>query len=283
MEFLKGTTDDKKLGMYATLMQQCFPGASIFNFNYLKWLYQSNPDGEVIGYDAFDGAQLVAHHAFIPSSVQLYGRSVKALLGVNVATHTAYQGKGLYAILGEMALQLGAERGFSCAYCVANANSTPGVVRKLNFHLVQPLDTKIGVGSLGIRTEDDTTQFKREWTQESINWRCANPHNPVFWKESSRHCRFYARSINQFISVYAELDREVRPSLSGKGISATLSPIRLFVGLVPAASSNLKNYFSIPDRFKPSPLNFVFRSLKQESMKLERGAVQFSFLDFDAY
>lgn len=283
MEFLRVTTDDKELSLYATLMKQCFPGTSIFNLHYLKWLYRNNPDGEVIGYDAFDGAQLVAHHAFIPSAVQLYGKSVKALLGVNVATHPSYQGKGLYAILGEMALQTGAESGFSCAYCVANANSTPGVVRKLNFQLVQPLDAKIGFGGLDIQTADGAAQFKREWTRESLDWRCANPHNPVFWKESNRGYYFYARSINQFIPVSAELDGSVRPSRPGKGHAAPFSPLRLFVGLVPGPSSNLRNYFSIPDRFKPSPLNFVFRSLQQENMKLDRDAVHFSFLDFDAY
>lgn len=283
MEFRAATTDDKKLGMYATLMQQCFPGANICNSKYLSWLYRGNPDGEVVGYDAFDGEQIVAHHAFIPSTIQLYGKKVKGLLGVNVATHPAYQGKGLYAKLGEMALQSGAEKGFACAYCVANANSTPGVVRKLKFQLVQPLDAKIGFGSLNIQTSPDVTQFTREWTQDSLNWRCSNPNNPVFWEKSSRVCRLYAKSVNQLIPVYTELHPDVLPSVISKGNPLRLSPIRLFIGLVPGEPVHFKKYFPIPGRLKPSPLNFVFRSLNQESMKLDKGAVCFSFLDFDAY
>lgn len=281
MEIRKATSDDNKLEIYVTLMRQCYPSVHKYDFNYLKWLYRSNPDGEVIGYDAFEDGQIIAHHACIPSTIKLYGKRVKALLSVNTATHPAFAGKGLFAKLGEMTHQLGAEKKFSCVYGVANANSTQGFIQKLKGQLVQPLDAKIGFGSLNINAPPSITQFKREWTKDSLNWRCSNPHNPVFRKESNHDCKFYTKSISKFIPVYTELHSDVLPSSVSK--DHPLSPIRLFIGLVPGNSVYFKRSFSIPNRLKPSPLNFLFKPLNQENIKLNKGTVFFSFLDFDAY
>lgn len=282
MEFRNITSDDKKLKIYATLMQQCFPGTHKFDSKYLKWLYRNNPDGEVIGYDAYEGEQIVAHYACAPTTIKLDGRSVKGLLSLNTATHPEFQGKGLFAKLAEMTYQLGAEKEFACVYGVANAKSTPGFTRKLNFQFIQPLEAKIGFGDLNIDPSRGISQFKRAWTKDSLNWRCSNPSNPVFWKKSDQGLKFFAKS-KIFISAYAELGTDILQLQACKQHMLHLNPLRLFIGLIPGDSVNIKKYFSIPEGLKPSPLNFIFRSLSQENKIIDKGTVNFSFLDFDAY
>jgi hypothetical protein len=62
-----------------------------------------------------------------------------------------------------------------------------------------------------------------------------------------------------------------------------LSPLRLFIGLAPDASSSYWNYASIPMSLRPSPLNLIYRSFAPRVAGLDPARIAFSFLDFDAY
>ncbi len=276
-------TDAAALALYGALFKACFPMTDKFTPRYLEWLYVDNPDGKAVGYDAWDGERLAAHYVCIPARAWVEGRDVPVLLSLNTATHPDYQGKGLFTKLASMTFEAGASQGFDGVYGVANANSTPGFVRKLGFQLVRPLEARIGVGGLrhGRKAPAAGLSFERSWSAAALQWRCANPHNPVFMRPGAGKLRFHAAASGNKLPAYAELDAAdaVLPARPGP----LLSPLRLFIGLAPDASSNYWNYASIPMSLRPSPLNLIYRSFVPRVAALDPSRIAFSFLDFDAY
>ncbi|WP_353190265.1 GNAT family N-acetyltransferase [Pandoraea pnomenusa] len=270
---------------YRALFADCFPGVEKFKHpEFLTWLYVDNPDGHVVGFDAFDGERLIAHYACIPASLRLRGNVVRALLSLNTATHPDFQGKGLFSRLADMTYRHGADLGFDCVYGVANANSTPGFVRKLGFQLVQPLEARVGFGSLGIdfSAVARDAEFERIWRPESIGWRQANPTNPIrSWSTRGRRC-FESDAAGRLVSAYAELPASDTPQIY-TGARALQSPGRVYLGLVPEGACAFRTYLPIPSRLRPAPLNLIYRSLAKDGDQVSRGAIQFTYMDFDAY
>jgi GNAT superfamily N-acetyltransferase len=276
--------DEHTLSCYVALFAACFPKSDKYSLEYLRWLYCKNPAGAAVGFDAWDGEKLAAHYVSVPADASVGGDTVKILLSLNTATHPAYQGKGLFTKLAERTYAAGAAAGFDCIYGVANANSTPGFVRKLGFQLVEPLEARIGIGRLNINSESlaRNIEFERVWLSSALDWRCANPVNAVFRRKRNDLVQFHAAALGPFLPAYAELSSH-RAIDAGSGADSFLPPSRLFLGLVPEGATRFHRYFDIPQRFRPSPLNFIYRSLSERVPKLERGHVSLSFLDFDAY
>lgn len=286
MEFRRVSADKDSLLAYRELMRLCFPKATKFSESYFKWLYLDNPDGGVVGFDAWDKDQLAAHYVCVPTSAVVGARKARLLLSLNTATHPRYQGKGLFTRLAEMTYEMAASEGFDAVYGVANANSTPGFIRKLGFQLVQPLEARLGIGSLDVdfAASHRASQFERAWTPETLSWRCANPNNPIFRRSHDFGFQFYASAIGGFIQAYAELPGSVMADMeSGDAGRNIASPCHLFLGLYPASTCMYRKYINIPHRFRPSPLNFIYRSLSHRVEKLEKDSISLSFLDFDAY
>lgn len=281
--FVPVSVDDQMLKRYEELFVRCFSEADKFRPPVLKWLYAENPDGTVLGFDAFDGEQLVAHYACVPTSISIGGHTVKSLLSLNTATHPDYQGKGLFSKLADLTYTAAAEEGFHSVYGVANGNSTPGFVRKLGFQLVQPLEAMVGIGGLGLDFDKilRNAQFERVWTPESLRWRCANPANPVSGFTTPELTGFHTRAMGTLLPAYAELPGVL--GLDGGGRCRPSSPLRLYLGLVPDDCGRFAAYASIPLRLRPSPLNLIFRCLSDQALRLDAGSIHFSFLDFDAY
>ena len=283
MEFLPIQYDRPALARYRALFEACFPGTGKFTEAYIAWLYVANPDGRAVGFDAWDGDQLAAHYVCLPARAQVGGAPARVLLSLNTATAPAYQGKGLFTKLAEMTYQAAAAQGFDGVYGVANANSTPGFLRKLGFQLVRALEARIGFGRLhGAERTGAAPSFERLWDQDSIAWRCANPHNPVHWRRGGEQLQFHAPSLSAALPAYAEL-AAARFALAPPAQTRAAPPLRLYIGLLPEAPGNYRNYFSIPQRLRPSPLNLIYRSFSPRVTALDPDAIHFTFLDFDAY
>jgi GNAT superfamily N-acetyltransferase len=276
--------DEQTIGAYQRLFQACFPGTDKYSAVYLHWLYRDNPDGHAVGFDAWDGDRLAAHYACIPAAAAIEGRPTRVLLSLNTATHPDYQGKGLFTKLAELSYEAGMQIGYDGVYGVANANSTPGFIRKLQFQLVRPLEARIGVGALGTGATSITPAFERLWSEQSLRWRCASPANPVNARCVGHQWQFRAAAMPPWICAYAEvvIAANIAP-VAPVAIRGSKSPVRLFLGLLPDAAGGMSTYFPIPGRLRPSPLNLIYRSFKPGSGKLDASAIQFSFLDFDAY
>ncbi len=279
--------DGATLERYGALFAACFPGTDKFTPEYLAWLYTANPDGLAVGMDAWDGERLAAHYVCVPARAWVEGSEVQVLLSLNTATHPDYQGKGLFTKLAAATFEAGAAAGFDGVYGVANANSTPGFVRKLGFQLVRPLEARVGLGTLshGPKAAPAQLSFERSWSAESLAWRCANPHNPVHRRANGKRQQFYAAAFGLRLPAYAELDAGIGAHNGAHNVaaSAPLSPARLLIGLAPDANASWWNYASIPQRLRPSPLNLIYRSFVPRVTQLDPSRIQFSFLDFDAY
>lgn len=284
MDFRQIQTDDASLARYADLFRSCFPDARHLNETYLRWLYRENPDGEVLGYDAIEGERLAGHYACIPVTVDTFGIQRRGMLSLNTATHPDFQGRGLFTKLATLTYELGAERGMESVYGIANANSTPGFVRKLGFSLISSLDARLGIGTPAVINWDkakERTEFRRIWSAESLRWRCANPTNAVHVVHSNtKTIELRARTDKSLISVWgpaAPLADPPEPESFGT------PPATLFIGLLPKGTYRYGLSISVPDRLRPSPLNFIYRPLAQGAVVPEQGAIQCSFVDFDAY
>lgn len=281
MEFVPVRHDESACADYARLFAECFPGIDKFSRAYLDWLYRCNPDGEVVGFDARDGDRLAAHYVCIPARAQVGGEVVRVLLSLNTATHPDYQGKGLFTKLAELTYAEGVARGFDAVYGVANANSTPGFIRKLGFQLVAPLRACVGVGPLGIDfSREASLQFRRVWSPKALAWRCASPANPVRARGGRGHSTFLAPALlGGACAATAELQEAAPDGARGSRVG----PLRLFIGRVPQAWQRPALYADIPARLRPSPLNMIYRSLSGRVQAIDPETVFLSFLDFDAY
>lgn len=275
-------TDDAALARYAALLLACFPMTDKFTVAYLRWLYRDNPDGQAVGFDAWEDDRLAAHYVCVAARAHVNGAPAPVLLSLNTATHPAHQGKGLFTRLAALTYQAGAELGYHGVYGVANANSTPGFVRKLDFQLVRPLEARLGIGRLPAG-RGGPVSFRRVWDQASLGWRAGCPGQPLQARRRGRLWQFQAPAFGKLLPAYAELDAARLPGqLALPGAGAAWSPLRLFLGLRPDADGGYRGYASIPRRLRPSPLNLIYLPLAGGG-RLDPGAIDFSFLDFDAY
>jgi GNAT superfamily N-acetyltransferase len=275
--------DPLSLQRYCQLFTDTFPRSSSFSVDYLDWLYNSNPDGAAFGFDAWDSGEIVAHYACIPTQVQINNASTKAMLSLNTATRPSHQGRGLFLLLASMTYEAAAEQGFQAVYGVANAHSTPGFTRKLGFQLVSPLDARVGLGSLEIDWDvvERCASFQRLWTESRIHWRLSNPNNRVRVAHGQGCTKYFARSTLPFLNAYAEAP--TTQSVFNPAVAHVDSPLRLYIGNLPAGSSKFRRYVNIPKALRPSPLNFIYRALSQAPEKLDSNGLCISFLDFDAF
>lgn len=285
MQFQPIRLDPATLAQYCALFDACFPGNDKFTPAYVEWLYRANPDGPAVGFDAWEGERLAAHYVCIPARARVHGAEARVLLSLNTATHPDFQGQGLFTRLAGLTYEAGAASGFDGCYGVANANSTPGFVRKLGFQLVRPLEARVGLGRLhSAPAAAEQLSFERIWDENSLAWRCANPHNRVHYRRAGSAWQFHAAALGGArVPAYSELPAQalaLAPPPAGNGGA---SPLRLFIGLLPDQASNYWNYLSIPQRLRPSPLNLIWRSFAAGGGALDGRAIRFSFLDFDAY
>jgi GNAT superfamily N-acetyltransferase len=280
LELTRIGTSPAQLAHYARLFAACFPRATHLDEAYLDWLYAANPAGPVLGFDAWDGERLAAHYACIPVRVQWDGAPRRALLSLNTATHPDYQGQGLFTKLADATYAAATEAGFALVHGVANANSTPGFVRKLGFHVVEPLDSLVGVGRLSgvdlARTRE--AAFRRDWSPAELRWRCANPARPVRVSAlADRSAGYSAPTGKPGLSAWMQL-----PAPPVEDSAPPPWGARVFLGLFPAGSGRPRKYFPLPQRLRPSPLNLIVRDLRG-SARVAPGSVSFGFLDFDAF
>ena len=283
MEFKPSLCDEATLLSYISLFSKCFPDAKHYTLDYLKWLYCENPCGTVLGYDAIEDEQLVAHYACIPVKLQLNQNNEKGLLSLNTATLPSFQGKGLFTKLAKLTYDDATKANFSCVYGVANANSTPGFLKKLGFQLVTPLDAKVGIGNynLNIKILENAVQFRRIWTSTSLEWRAKNPVNPIEYIRYKGGINALTLTDKPLISAFSPVFIANEKNLSLASVKKY--KLRLFLGKSPKSMSQFSTYIRIPNILKPSPLNLIYKPLSSKIKKINEDEVLLGFLDFDAY
>lgn len=272
-------TGDAEIATMAALLRVVFPDARHFTKEVLRWQYRDNPDGQVVGMNAWQGEELAAHYVTVPLVARVNGLEEKGLLSLNTATHPAHQGKGLFTKLANATYAFGAEKGFGFVVGVANANSTHGFTRKLGFQLVSPLRAMIGMGPLPLAT-GHKVEYERVWSPAALAWRLRHPAYPYRSKRSGGH-----QLILSLRSQYgARYVMGAFTGLSGQGLipEERGSVMRkVWIGLDPDMRWSGAPYLNIPMRFRPSPLNLIFRDLSGKGRALDRSTVRFQAMDFD--
>lgn len=269
--------DEDTLRMYSLFLSQIFPKRKRFSLQYMKWLYVENPNGPALGFDAWFGEQLAAHYVCVPHAVVIHGQRCRALLSLNTATAPEFRGQGLFVKLASRTYEEAAHHGFDLVFGVGNAQSTPGLVRRLGFHLVGPLTACVGFGA-GEELKPDG-EFRVDWDSRSLTWRLTNPENPVYTRKTEDgtlafFARTHIRGIWAWCRMATRFELEANPRKEPF--------VRLFLGSLGGARP-LRFALPIPKMFRPSPLNLVVLPLKPwVSAPTLEGSV-FSFLDFDAY
>jgi hypothetical protein len=278
-EFRQVNVDNKCIKICTSLLQNVFPKTNKFTEAFLKWEYADNPVGKIVGFNAFAGDELAAHYVTQPIIVNLFGKETQGLLSLNTATNPKHQGRKLFTSLAEMTYQYAFENGFQFVIGVANANSTPGFLKKLGFQFIAPLLVKIGTGKIFREQGTDIFSWERSWSEEEINWRIKNPVLPY---ELKSH-RLYAPSGKFGIkAIMGDFPSNLYIKDTGPKLH-TLNPFKMYVGLDSTINWSKSGFMSVPERFKTSPLNLIFRDLSGKGLKLDKDNIKFQLIDFDVY
>ena len=131
--------------------------SSKFSIAYLDWLYNQNPAGAVVGFNAFYQNEIVGHYSLIPIQARYKNKNIKALLSLNTATGKKHQGQGLFTILANKTYLKSKELGYEIIFGVANANSIHGFMKKLEWTYIDKLNTHV---SLTLPTKVTLVNYK---------------------------------------------------------------------------------------------------------------------------
>jgi len=277
LEIRPAGTSPEQLAAYSGLLSEVFEASPKFTAQSIAWRYRDNPAGTVVGADAWAGETLAAHYVTCPLWATVEGERRRGLLSMNTATHPDFQGKGLFTRLAQATYDQGRAAGYDFVIGVANANSTPGFLRKLEFQHVASL--KAGVLTAAPRRFEDTpVQYAGDWSAELLAWRLANPAIRYGVGRSGSLTGVWAPTHLPFVrcAAFVESSADPRPG-------RPLGPA-LFIGLEPRLDFGRLGFMSLPERFRASPLNVIWRALGDVApAQLDPGRVALNFLDFDPY
>lgn len=272
-------TSPEQLAAYSDLLSRVFGPQPKFSVNTLAWLYRDNPEGTVVGMDAWAEERLVAHYVTVPMWARVRGMRARGLLSLNTATDPDFQGKGLFTRLASAAYEAADSQGFQFVTGFANANSTPGFIRKLAFQCVRQLQA----GLLLLPPHEipaTPTAFEADWSIQGLTWRLANPAGRYTVARHGSVLDIRSRTGAPLLNCAAFL----KPAfdLPARNTSPWLPP--LFIGLEPRLTLERRGFIPVPERLRPSPLNMIWRALDPAlPAALDAEATAVSFLDFDPY
>lgn len=301
-----GSTDDAPT---TRLLGEVFPEGPGGDPAYLDWLYRASPFGPVVEVNVDDEAGRAAHYAVVPCALRVDGGSRRGALSLNTAVHERARGGGVFTRLAEETFAAAAARGITDVIGVANANSTPGFTRRLGFTLVGPLPVRVLIprrggravtsravdgallGSAAFRAALDgrlvtpAEGLAREWTPETLGWRLSCPTGRYAWHESGDAAMVTTVARTRGIPVAIVLKVlsagpvpvPAARRLIGAACRFHRAPLALHAGVNPRFPLEGT---PLPDRLRPSPLNFIHRSLEGAPSPV---LADFEFLDFDAY
>lgn len=276
-------SDVTQIDDYVKLYQRCFLNYPISkNTAYFDWLYNKNPLGKFIGIDAFDydkGVK-IGQVGGVPYEFNFHGEKIKILQAVNVCVDKNYRGNRLFSKMANKFEEYALEENFSMIIAIGNNLATPAWKQSIDMKFLAQLEVVLGYGDLGLSNYKlNSSIFYSIWNKQRINWRRNNPFNKVFIHNKNK-IKFSSLSAMSIFKVFSYVDNE-NYELNYDKKTINLLP-NLFIGFTPEL--NKKNlFFKIPELIKPSPLNFLYKSLDKKNIVLDKKNCLFTYLDFDAY
>jgi hypothetical protein len=278
-----GTTP-ASLEAIASLLSLTFQKPSLFTSAYITWLYKDNPEGTVIGYNAYapDGT-LAGHYCVIPISCTLHNQELKGALSLNTATHPQHQGKQLFTKLAMLTFEAAAAAGVRMIMGVANQNSIHGAEKKLGYQRIGMLDAALGP-NIPVWPKPVGIGFQRNWNPQRLSWRLANPLAAYRSRTRAKGVHIVTPSGYPFIeAVLGTFSSSLMPTPPPAARSRLLQPLQLWMGLHPAIKQAPKGFYPLPHRWRRSPLFLMMKDLSGSLVLPAVDEILFCPLDFDAF
>jgi hypothetical protein len=298
------------------LLNAELPDARFVDSRYLRWLYDENPLGRGIYENGDEGGRRMAHYAVIPQRYRSSGGRAPMVFSLNAVTRRGGQRRGWFTTLGEAIYARAAERGALGVIGVSNVNSTPPVVRKLDFRLLGPLPVRVALpgpgrerptrhwpvdeallagdafGRLASDLDDHAARgWTNCWTADYLRWRLAAPNlTSRYWLHADPEV-VAVSALDTMRGLRVPVVLKLLPR-GGRGGPIPAGPMvgaicRYHRGLF-AVYAGFNRHVRVrgirpPRRLQPSPLNLIFRSLSPDVPKEGFVLDTFEFLDMDAY
>ena len=285
-EYRPMSVDAAELRVVTDLFRAVFPDGGHLTLDYLTWLYRDNPSGHVIGVNAWHEGVLAGHYAVIPIRAAYRGQPVRATLSLNTATHPDHRGQGLFTTLADMTYAAAASAGLHHVIGVANANSTPGFLKKLKFVLVSPLDAKLcWLGPALREAPPGAPSWQRTWDAADLAWRAANPSTAYTVRRAGGTRQILSPTHLRGIQAVLKIDSTAAaaatplPKLAARRVPG----VRLWIGRSRRIRIPTGGGLPVPERYRKSPLNLIFRPLQNTTDAIDADTVEFEAIDFDAY
>ncbi len=280
IEFYK--SDLKKLPKYIELYKRCFKKYPLNkNYQYFEWLYKKNPSGEFIGIDAFDTEKglEIGQVGGVPYNFNYSGINIKILQSINVCVDKNYRGQKLFKLMASKLEAYAKEQNYSLIIAIANAQATPAWINSISMKFLSKLDVFLTYNLSEIEKLNMSNKiFRSLWDEKLINWRKSNPSNPA--KVFKGHkIKITSSSVMSIFKVFSFIENK-NFSINYDSSEMILLP-NLFLGLLPQKLKGI--HIKIPDILKPSPLNFLYKDISDQNLKIIKENCYFSYLDFDAY
>lgn len=273
-QIIQSNSSVENIEKYSTLLSHVFQKTSKFSKEFLSWQYSQNPLGIMVGTDAFYQGELIAHHATIPVSYNIFGHNMKGLLAINNVTHPAHQGRGIFARIGNATFEEAKLLNYDFVITVTNANSTYGYLNKFGFRFIAPLDVKVGIGS--IHTSKINTSVYANWDENQYRWRFSNPTAAYFLEGETVMSKTEIMGMSVQLKYDEIIQEGCMPIVQKKSI------LKTWIGL--NSQLRMKGLFvDMPNVMKPSPLNLLFKDLKGNIPYFDKNQICFELADFDAF
>lgn len=278
IEFKK--TDLNKLNDYIMLYKKSFKDFNK-NYEYFKWLYLDNPQGNFVGIDCYNNNKLIGQVGGIPHEFIFNKKKVKFLISINVCVDPKYQGKWIFSKMLVKFENIANELNFDGIIGVANKAASPYWQRSIKMKKLASLDVFVGFGKINLNLINKSNyNFYTIWNKKKLEWRLKNPLNKTFIDSRTNFQSVYSETNFTFINAYSpiiffENDLELN-SIKKK----SYKPI-VYLGLI-SEFKKTPFLFSLPKFLKPSPLNFYYKFLSSDEL-LDRRKIIFTFLEFDAF
>jgi hypothetical protein len=246
----------------------------------LDWQYLRNPAGAARYVNAYtEPGRLVAHYALLPTPplAEPPATFIGTYFSLNTAVDPTAQVPGLMVATARALFRQLEKEGPTLVLGVANENSYQGFVRVLGFHHVGRLSLTLHApGTL------PAARAPRALATDSAHlaWRAARPG-----------VRTYAEPEKGAVTVRLRHHGVPIDAVLSTGLGSNLvrdltlpqavkwTP-RLYASFGPSVGG-----FSVPDRLRPSPLQYIVRVLgsdaSAESIGRHLTTRRFEFLDFD--
>jgi GNAT superfamily N-acetyltransferase len=278
LEIRPAGASPSQIAAYSTLLSEVFGAGPKFTPEAIAWRYRDNPAGVVVGADAWAGETLAAHYVTCPLQAVVEGRTLKGVLSMNTATHPNHQGKGLFTTLAHNTYEQARAAGYDFVLGVANANSTPGFLRKLAFQHVGSLQAGVLL-SPPRRFAGRDLQYRADWTPELLAWRLANPATRYAVGKCGSVTGVWAPTHLPGVRCAAFIEEPAPAQPRGRALGPAL-----YIGVDPRLNLQAPGFLALPERFRASPLNVIWRPLSDAAPpKLNFERVAINFLDFDPY